>query len=312
VAPRAIKSAVDARPRLRWSLVVAIAAHAGALGWTAHAARATTESAERLRLTELEVEVQAPPAEWPAAVVESAVASVRRETIARAGAHPSTAASAGPEGSSSSAAMPAPAPSAEPAGDGSWAFSPTGPVPSAARLSSAALDDAIGASVRATVAEGRTKIDPMKRILGGFTQHDVDLGLVPGGEFVGMTRDAVRTSGAPTVGHATLELQIDSAGLVASVHVLDASSDRAQWDEVAAEIAKATRGHVARVPSGARGFALKLEVTSSTKTASGRTPTTSGLANAWHAMSDPLDAVIDGNSPVQRVVAARIVDVHVL
>jgi TonB family protein len=307
---------VDARPRFRWSLLAALAAHAGVFGWTVHAARAMTERAESRRATELDVEVQAPlleAAEAPTAVVEPALSPTRRENVARAAdGRSSPTDTTAPQGSSSGQAMPSPAPSAEPASDGSWAFSPTEPSASATHLSSAALDDAVRAGVRATVAEGRTTTDPLRPVIGGFTQHDMDLGLVPGGEFVSLTRDAVRTSRAPDVGRATLEFQIDAAGLVASVHVLDASSDRTDWDEVAAQIAKAARSRVARVPSGSRGFVLRLEVNSSIKTASGRTPTDKTLTKVWRAVNNPLDAVIDGNIPATRVVAARIVDLHVL
>lgn len=264
-----------------------------------------------MRMTELDVEVESLAAER-AAAIDSAFAPARPENVAHAEAHSSATATTAPQGSSSSEALPAPAPSAEPPSDGSWAFSPTGPAPSNGHLSSAALDDAVRASVSATVAEGRTTSDPLKPVLGGFTAHDIELGLVPGSEFVGVTRDAVRTSRAPDVGHAMLEFQVDSAGHVASVHVIDASSDRSEWDEVAAEIARAARSRVARVPGGGRGYALRLEVTSAIKTASGRTPTDKALTKVWRAVNDPLDAVIDENIPATRVVAARIVDVHVL
>jgi len=302
---------LDARPRLRWFLLVAMAAHAGVFEWAIHS-RPTAGSPQGLRMTELDVEVEAPPDGTAGEVAESTFAPVHHDDVARAEARPSAVGTAGPEGSSSNAARQAPAPSAEPAGDGSWAFLPTAPASGVTRLASAALDDAVRASVHATVAEGRTRDDPMKAVLGGFTQHDLDLGLVPGSEFVGLTRDAVRTSRAPDVGHAMLELQVDGAGLVSSVRVLDASSDRSGWDEAAAQIAKAARSRVARVPSGARGYALRLEVTSTIKTVSGRTPTGSALAKAWRGASDPIDAVLDGNVPAARVVAARIVEVHVL
>jgi hypothetical protein len=259
---------------------------------------------------ELDIDVASPSGGAPAAAAESAFASIRREAVAGTEARSSDP--AGPEGSSSHEAAEVPTPTAEPAGSGSWTFSPTPPAPSGTQLSSAALDDAVRAGVRATVAEGRTRGDPLKQVLGGVTQHDIELGLIPGGEFVTLTRDAVRTSVAPTVGHALLEFQIDGAGILASVHVLDASSNRTPWDQVAAGIAKAARAHVTRVPSGVRGFALTLEVTSAMKTVSGSTPTDGTLTKVLRAISDPFDTAIDGTVPAQRVVAARVADAHVL
>jgi TonB family protein len=307
---------VDARPRFRWSLLAALAAHAGAFGYTVHAARAMTERAESRRATELDVEVEAPSlqtTEVPAPGVAPAIVPARQESAARAAeARSSPTDTTAPQSSSSAQAMPSPAPSADSANGGSWSFSPTGPTASGTQLSSAALDDAVRASVHVSVAEARTTTDPLRPILGGFTQHDIELGLVPGGEFVNLTRDAIRTSRAPDVGHATLEFQIDAAGRVASVHVLDASSDRTEWDEAAAQIARAARSRVARVPSGSRGFVLRLEVNSSIRTVSGRAPTDKALVKVWRAVNDPVDALIDGNIPATRVVAARIVDMHVL
>ena len=109
-----------------------------------------------------------------------------------------------------------------------------------------------------------------------------------------------------------LEFQIDGAGSVSAVRVLDASSDRDEWEEVAAQIAKAARGHPARVPGGSRGLALKLEVTSAIQSVTGRTPTDKALTKIVRAIGDPIDAIIDSTVPAQRVVAARIVDAQVL
>lgn len=305
---------METQPRLRWSLVVALIAHAGAFAWTGLAARARTERAglpeEPPRATEMDIEVESPSLTAPAAAIEPAFGPVGR--AAAIGTQARSLTTDMPRGSSSNEGAGAPVPSAAPASGGSWEFSPTGGAPSGTQLSSAALDDAVHAGVRLTVSEGKKKSDPLKGVLGGFTEHDIELGFIPGGELVTLTRDTVRASRAPTVGYARFELHIDSAGVLASVEVLDASSERAQWDEVAREITKAARGHVARVPTGARGVALTLEVTSAMKTASGSTPTDRALTRVWRAVNDPLDPVIDGTVPAQRVVAARVVDVRAL
>jgi hypothetical protein len=310
-SPPSYQSFVNASHRLRWTLVVAFAAHAGAFGWSVNAAR--TETPEPVATTEMDIDVELPPAGAGSAIDESAPALVRRESIAHAELGRSSASIAAVvEPSSSGRESEIPAPSAEPADGASWSFSPTGPAPGGTLLSSASVDNAVRASVRATVAEGKMTGDPLKRVLGGFTQHDIDLGLVPGGEFVSLTRNAVRTSRAPTVGHAMLEFQIDGAGAVTAVRVLDASSDRDEWEEVAAEIAKAARGRLARLPSGSGGLALKLEVSSAIQSVTGRTLTDKALTKIVRAIGDPIDAIIDSNVPAQRVVAARIVDAQLL
>ncbi len=228
-----------------------------------------------------------------------------------------TPARSGHDGPSSSAAIEVPAPSAEPPGDGSWTFSPTGAGPSAAPLSSAALADAVRAGVRAIVAEDTKRLaedkkrnDPLRLVLPRFGERDIALGLIPGGELVTATRDAVHD--APTMGHALLEFQIDGAGVVASVRVVDASSDRTDWEELAVRLAKATGARTIRVPSGAKGVALTLEVTSAMKNVSGSAPTDKAITKALRAINDPIDAVLDGTGAPQKVVAVRVVDVHTL
>jgi len=299
---------VESTRRFRWSIAAAIAAHAAVSIWMATARPARVQSDSSTRTTEIDIDVESLLAAEPNAAVEPAAPSVGGERLAGA-RPPATGLAARREHAS---AAEAPAPDVAGSGSESWTFSPTEPAPAGTQLSSAALDDAVHAGVRASVAEGRTKSDPLKSVLGGFSQHDIDLGLVPGGQLVSLTRDTVRTSNAPTTGRATLELEVDANGAVVSVHVLDASSDWKEWEVVAAEIAKAARARTSNVPRGSRGFALKLDVTSSLRTVSGRTPTDQTLTKVFRALGDPMDAIIDGTNSVQRVVAARIVDLQVL
>jgi TonB family protein len=123
----------------------------------------------------------------------------------------------------------------------------------------------------------------------------------------------VRRSRAPDVGRALLEFQIDGAGVVASVRVLDASSGRTEWDEVAAELTREARAAPPqRMPTGSKGVALTVELTSAMKMVSGGTPSNSTLGKIVGAIANPIDAVIDGQTPPQRVVAARVVAVEAL
>jgi hypothetical protein len=265
-----------------------------------------------LGTVELDVDVDSPAASERETVVEPASVPVPREGPARREVR-APIPSVRPEGASAGGAseVPGVAPPAESADRESWTFSPTGAASDSPRLSSVALDDAIRNGVRTTVAERRTKTDPLEHVLGQPSHRDIELGLFPGGDLVGLVRDTVRTSSAPLVGHATFELEVDGAGAT-SVRVLDSSSDQAVWDDVAQAIARAARARKAATTSSGRGFALTLEVTSATQSVSGRTPTNSALTKALRAIDDPLDAVIDSRVPARRVVAARVVDAHFL
>jgi hypothetical protein len=294
---------VGSSPRLRWWLSAALAVHGLVFAWVNRPAK-PAEGAPTGPPMEIEVNVEAPPTPVPATVVEPGPALASRETPTN---QPRVRAA---QGAASSPSPEAPAPSAEPAASGSWTFSPTSVAPGEARLSGAALDDAVHAGTRETVAEGRR--DPLKPNVGGFSQHDIELGLVPGGELVSLTRDTVRTSDAPTVGNAMLEFEIDAAGAMVSAHVLDASSDWERWVDVAKEIVKAARARPSKTARGGRGFALKLQVSSAIKTIGGLTPTDSPVTKVLRVLRDPLDAIAEGAVPQQRVVAARIIDVEAL
>jgi hypothetical protein len=291
-------------------VAAALVAHAAAMGWVVvgnhePARRAVSPDEARIGAQEIRIDVEAPSTTASPDVVEPGSASPRPRTLAR----PSAPVEA--RGSPSIGpveVLTAPADSTA----GTWTFAPAGPASSGARLSSGAFDDAVRGAIRAAVAESSKTHDPLKRALGGYSQHDIELGFVPGGEFVNITRDAVRTSMAPTVGHAVFEFLIDANGTLTSVHVLDASSDRSDWEQVAAEIAKAASGHVTRSPRGGQAVAMTLDVTSAMRTLSGASPTDSTLTKALRAIDDPIDTVIDGTSAPQRVVTAHVVDVQVL
>ena len=267
--------------------------------------------------TELRVDLEpAEPAEPPPApsdTEEKSAPSVATEVHAAASLHPETRTQAGPpEAEPSSAPMTAPADSSA----AGWTLSPFASPGTAhsggAAPAESAFDEAVRAGVRATVAESAKKRDARKHILGGYSPRDIELGLIPGGEFIGFTRDGVRSSRAPNVGHATVEITIDGSGNLTAVRVLDASSNRFEWDEAAQEIMKSAQGHRTRVPSGSQGVVLTLDVSSNIRTVSGLPPATTALGRMTRAIGDPLDAIVDSTVPLQRVIAARVLDVTVL
>jgi hypothetical protein len=120
----------------------------------------------------------------------------------------------------------------------------------------------------------------------------------------------------PTVGHALLRLDSDGAGIIASVHVLDVSAGRPEWDEVAAQIVTEARTKPLRVPAGARGVSITIAVTSAIKTVDGGMPTNDPAAVALGVLSDPVGSALGAalgaaaHVPLVHVVAARVADVE--
>ena len=302
---------VPSPPRLRWTAALALAAHALVGAWALRAVPAgevVDSSGPAAVAMETEVEVETPTAESAPASVESTADSILPAAAAHVDSrHPSAAVHGAP---GAEAAVGAPAESSTPsASGGDWTFSPTGNSPTGtAPLSGNALNTAVRGGVDATLDADRKKDGARKpQLFPAFTPQDIELGLVPGSALVTMTRDRVRRSRVPTVSRALLEFDTDSAGIVASFHVLDSSQGHSEWNEVAAQIAADARAKPLRVPAGARGLAVTLEVTSALKTVDGATPTDSPLAKAWSAINDPIGAAT--RVPPVQVVAARIVDV---
>lgn len=309
-------SFVHGRPRLSRFVGLALVVHGAAAIAMFRAEsrpRVVTDGPETELRVDLEPEESAATAEPPPppAAEETAASNPPAEAhAATPGPHEAPAAS--PATTEPLVAVPAPADSSA----GGWTLSPfvsQGPArPGSAAPAASAFDDAVRAGVRATVAEAVKKRDASKRILAGYSPRDVALGLFPGGEFVGYTRDGVRSSRAPNVGHATFEITIDGGGNLTAVRILDASSSRPEWDEAAQEIMKTARGHQTRVPSGSQGLVLTLDVSSDMRTMSGLSPSTTAIGRITRAVSDPLDTLADDGMPLQRVIAARVVDVTVL
>jgi hypothetical protein len=306
---------VHPRPRFRWTLVVAVVAHAGGAAWASRAAGvyARGEGApSELAVTETDVEIEAPPAE-PAAAPADLSAPALAPTLAP-GLEATRPAPGVRGGALPDNGLPLPAPSAEASADGSWSFSPTpgGATTGEGTLSGDALGAAVRAGVRATVAEDTSRREALarKHPFPLSDARDMALGLVPGGELVTLTGDIVRRSRTPMNGRALLQFDTDGAGMVASVRVLDVSSGRVEWDQVASEIAASARRRPLRVPTGARGLAVTLEVTSALKTVNGASAGDKPLAKALGAMMDPIGTLVDSTTSAQRVVATRIVDVQ--
>jgi hypothetical protein len=306
---------------LRWSLALALAAHLGlfvSVGGPRPARPVPT-----VAQAEIEVQVEAPlpapvapPPEPPSEAPSPEPAKLQPQVASAAHLEPRRTGATSAEVAGAASA----APSAEvPASDGTWTFSATAGASTGgggagdAGLAPGALAAATRAGVNATLS-AQEAAAPKRSILPTYTGQDLSLGLAPGGQYVSVTRDAVRTSLAPEIGHALLEFRTDGAGALVSVHVVNASSDPGAWEEVARDLAAgASRFHTERVPSGRNGLSVLLEVTSERKTLSGETPSDDNALKAiYGAITDPLDKLVDSKGTTRRVVAARVVSVHPL
>ena len=289
--------------------MAAFALHAAG-AWAIHAFYMHRPAAtENVGTRETEVDlVLDPPAAAPSAPVNldppsAAPQDTTPRSIAKVEA---TSSSPTPHTGELSAPTEALASSAAPAAEGAWSFSATGVGAFDAGAPVERIAEATREGVRATIAADEARRDKLPL----YTPRDIELGLAPGGQFVQQTRDAVRSSRTPSFGHAMLEFQTNASGLVVSVRVLEASSDRSAWDEIAAELVSNRRVRPEKVPPGANGIAVTLDVTSAMKTVSGSKTNSGTLEKIVGAINDPIDTIIDAKNPPQRVVAARVVAVQ--
>lgn len=310
---------MKSRSPLRWTLVLAAAAHAAVAVWAARMPRQSgAAAANDVDLREATIEVEAPPAEpseptqpatpSPGAAVRVATASELRPTAA--GQATTVGSAEAPPGPSASAQAGA--------ADGTWTFNPTTtPLEPAGSgsLSNTTLDAAMNRGVGAVVRDYVKKRESLAGSRKVFTSHDLALGLVPGGQLVSLARDLVRRSLTPDNGRALLQFDTDGKGVIASVRVLDVSAGRPEWDRVAAQILESARATPLQVPDGASGVSVTLEVTSAIKTVDGSTVTEgSGFSKTVGAIAgaitNPVGTVMDASTRPRRVVAAHIVDVR--
>lgn len=279
---------------------------------------------ERIAELETEVDFDQAPLRNPAAPADPEAASLpvapSLPTAAeREGARAAIAASSGvadpgrrrDTGGGNSASTTDPTSSSDAT---AWVFSPTmsGAAGDAGALSGDGLAEATRDGVRAMLADEAKKAPPRAADLPRFSQRDLDLGLAPGGHLLSLAREQVRRSLVPDVSKALLEITTDSAGVVASVQVLEASSGRQEWNAIATGFLASAREKPVRVPSGAKGLVITIEVTSALKTVSGSTPSAGPIAKVWGALNNPVDTLADSRTAPQRVVTGRMVGVDLL
>lgn len=199
-------------------------------------------------------------------------------------APPLTSASAAPEAES-------PASSAS-----AWSFSPTGPMD--LRIGSYWKTVATASSAPRpppSVDEPGRGGDFARRLSDDMRALDVATGHSIAGPLVSAAHEAASPNVAPDVGTATIEIEADASGEVVAARVVDASGDRARWEDVAEQIRRSMAHKRLRVPSGARGVRAHVRIVAERTLPSGeRTSIHSGAAP---------DEVCDGSGPTRRCTA---------
>jgi hypothetical protein len=304
---------VTNRSRARWSLAVALAAHGLVMAWTFGRTHRPLSAAqnEPMQLAELEVAVE--PAPPPAAPTAEAQPSPTEPSPAAVAMHvASRSATPGRPDAPAEEVSPAPVLSANPVDNGSWTFSPTKPSPQAGGIAGAgALNKATVAGIDAVLAAAEKKAESRRRKPLVFTPRDMEIGLVPGSQYVALARDRVRNSLTPMNGHALLEVWTDSRGIVARVRVLDPSSDPGAWQEVADALVEDAHGSFpVKIPDNADGLIITLDVTSALRTLTGEAADRGALSRVIGAVTNPVDALLDSKAAPQRMVSARVVGVE--
>jgi len=303
--------------RFSRTLAVAFGAHLALLAWM-HRAPAERTPATDGHIMELDVEpIEAvepsPASESAPPVLDEPLTEPHPSTLAKRDAR-RTSVSPGEARTPQEPGEPQPA--VPPSGtDGSWTFSPSTTAtdtPGGGALAGHALNDAVQSGVRTTVAESERAESERRRLLPAYNAHDVELGLAPGSALATLTQDLVRRSRVPTEGHALLRLDSDALGIVASVHILEASAGHAEWNELAGQIATASRTKPLKVPTGARGVSVTIAVNSAIRRVDGGTPSKTALGKVVGAITDPLDTAtaLAAHEPLVHVVKARVVDVQ--
>ena len=103
----------------------------------------------------------------------------------------------------------------------------------------------------------------------GLAAHDVAIGMSRGGAALAAVEDAARSNDAPSDGHATFEIVVGREGKV-EARVLAAGADLPGWERVAAEAARGLDPRRVRLPSGARGWRVVVDVEAKVELADGR------------------------------------------
>jgi len=174
-----------------------------------------------------------------------------------------------------------------------WSFSPTGPMDLGIGSYWKSVASASSAPRPPPSAEEYARnSDFARRLSDDMRAHDLATGHSIAGPLVSAAHDAASPNVAPEVGSATIEIESDASGQIVAAHVVEASADRAQWDDVAEKIRRSMANKRLRVPVGARGVRAHVRIVAERTLPSGeRTQTRPGAAP---------DEVCDSSGPTRR------------
>lgn len=279
--------------RRAWPLWTALGAHAAIAGalWKPHATARIPTSVEPE--TSIVIEDEPPQPESPD--VPSQTFGHEREPTSPAAlaeafvpvrvAPPLASSSSAPE------APEAPAPS-----DTTWSFSPTAPQDLAiGTYWKSVVEASSAARPTPSTDELARNGDFHRRLSDDMRARDVATGHSIAGPLVSAAREAASPRLAPDVGTVTIEIDADASGEIVAARVVDASSDRAQWEDVAREIRRSMAHRRLRVPAGAHGVRAHVRIVAQ-RTLPG------GEGTEVHPGAAP-DGVCEGSGPTRRCTA---------
>jgi hypothetical protein len=101
-------------------------------------------------------------------------------------------------------------------------------------------------------------------------EHELGNGSLTSGPFAQELERATRGDpGSPFEGRALFSISVDDVGLVVNVQVAESSGDRHAWEDVGKRVLNAMAARRVRVPPGAKGVAMKIEISSKVTLPSG-------------------------------------------
>ncbi|MDB4942161.1 MAG: hypothetical protein JWP97_1695 [Labilithrix sp.] len=162
-------------------------------------------------------------------------------------------------------------------------------------------------------AEPEASLDKPRRerLRGTGLEHDTQLGLGPEGPALGALSDGTRMSIAPLEGRAIFLVRSDRDGLVSSIDLLD-SAGGTGWLEAGKLAFEALKAKRFRVPTGANGLAMRIEVTSGMKLPNGQDAPVGTRRGAGGMPELTIPDVSNIGAAPRRVVKSRIVSTEAL
>lgn len=151
-----------------------------------------------------------------------------------------------------------------------------------------------------------------RAIMDPIRAHELGNGSLTSGPFAQELERSTRgDSGSPFEGRAVFSISVDDVGLVVSVGVAESSGDRKAWDAVASRVLNALAQRRVHMPPGAKGVAMRIEVTSKVTLPSGaRVPVTLHGPDTTSIVGGGFDLSDIGAHP-QRVVGTRVLSENV-